>query len=71
MKNKELLSKLNRIQYSRYISSCWLDIIKHYILSFDNELSNKAELIIDVLIEQNITMHKEIDELWVKILDIN
>ncbi|MBO6256965.1 hypothetical protein J6N69_02885 [bacterium] len=62
MEKRELLGNLNKIQYSSYISSCWLDIIKRYNSSFDNELSNKADLIIDILIAQNNNLYKEIDE---------
>ncbi len=69
MEKRELLGNLNKIQYSSYISSCWLDIIKRYNSSFDNELSNKADLIIDILIAQNNNLYKEIDDLWIKILD--
>lgn len=69
MEKRELLENLNKIQYSSYISSCWLDIIKRYNSSFDNELSNKADLIIDILIAQNNNLYKEIDDLWIKILD--
>ncbi|MBP3846901.1 hypothetical protein J6I39_04045 [bacterium] len=69
MEKRELLGNLNKIQYSPYISSCWLDIIKRYNSSFDNELSNKADLIIDILIAQNNNLYKEIDDLWIKILD--
>ncbi|MBR1424053.1 hypothetical protein IJ579_00645 [bacterium] len=67
---QKTLKKLNDIQHSVYTTQCWLEILKSYIKILDNNLTNKVELVINVIMENNNKTLENIENLWKDLLNI-